>query len=50
KIPNEKRDQIPLIFNQDGALLWVYNLAKSKQVYEQKDTGDIYLVCEEVKA
>ena len=48
KIPTWKRNQIPLIFDQDGKLLWVYNYAKSDTVISQKQSGDIYLVCEEI--
>ena len=49
KIPASKRNQIPLIFDQNGNLLWIYNLAKSQSVQNQKDKSDIFLVCEEVK-
>ncbi|MDE6661330.1 MAG: tRNA lysidine(34) synthetase TilS, partial [Anaeroplasmataceae bacterium] len=48
KIPVSKRNQIPLVFDNEGNLLWVYNLAKSQAVQSQKDKSDIYLVCEEV--
>lgn len=49
KIPASKRNQIPLVFDKTGDLLWIYNLAKSQAVQNQKDYGDIFLVCEEVK-
>ncbi|MCM1131787.1 MAG: tRNA lysidine(34) synthetase TilS [Anaeroplasma bactoclasticum] len=48
KIPVSKRNQIPLVFDQEGNLLWIYNLAKSQAVQNQKDKSDIFLVCEEV--
>lgn len=48
KIPASKRNQYPLIFDNDGNLLWIYNLAKNKLVQEQKQNSDIYFVCEEV--
>ncbi|MDE6408462.1 MAG: tRNA lysidine(34) synthetase TilS, partial [Anaeroplasmataceae bacterium] len=48
KIPLSKRDQIPLVFDRDGNLLWIYDLAKSQAVHNQKDKSDIFLVCEEV--
>ena len=49
KVEKEKRNIIPLIFNNDGDLLWIYNYAKNADVINQKEIGDIYLVCEEVK-
>ncbi len=48
KIPVKQRNQIPIILNRDEEILWVYGLAKSKAVIDQKDLGDIYLVCEEM--
>ncbi|MDE6656516.1 MAG: tRNA lysidine(34) synthetase TilS, partial [Anaeroplasmataceae bacterium] len=48
KVSSSKRNQIPLIFDHDGNLLWVYNYAKSQFVQNQKEKSDIYLVCEEV--
>ncbi|MBD5390777.1 tRNA lysidine(34) synthetase TilS [bacterium] len=47
KIPIGKRNQLPLIFDNDGNLLWIYNCAKSHSVGLQKQSGDIYLICEE---
>lgn len=47
KMSSLKRDQTPIITKPDGTVLWVYNLAKSKEVILQKSMGDIYLVCEE---
>ena len=44
----KQRNQIPIILNRDEEILWVYGLAKSKAVIDQKDLGDIYLVCEEM--
>ncbi|MDE6241016.1 MAG: tRNA lysidine(34) synthetase TilS [Anaeroplasmataceae bacterium] len=48
KIPPSKRNQIPLIFDSEENLLWIYNMAKSQAVFNQKDKSDIFLVCEEV--
>lgn len=48
KVPLNARDLIPIITDQNNELLWVYGLAKSQLVASQKDTGDIYLVCEEI--
>ncbi|MDE7106448.1 MAG: tRNA lysidine(34) synthetase TilS, partial [Anaeroplasmataceae bacterium] len=48
KIPTRLRNQIPLVFDHTEELLWVYGIAKSKTVIDQKQKGDIYLVCEEV--
>lgn len=47
KMSSLKRDQTPIITKPDGTVLWVYNLAKSKEVILQKSMSDIYLVCEE---
>ncbi|MGM9970060.1 MAG: tRNA lysidine(34) synthetase TilS [Anaeroplasma sp.] len=48
KISKQKRDYIPIITDADNKILWVYDLVKSKDVYTQKNKGDIYLVCEEL--
>ena len=37
------------IFDNSGDLLWIYNFAKNIDVINQKNVGDIYLVCEERK-
>ena len=49
KVEKEKRNVIPLIYDNCGDLLWIYNYAKNVDVINQKQNGDIYLVCEEVK-
>lgn len=49
KVEKSKRDTLPLIFDNSGKLLWVYNYAKNIDVINQKLNGDIYLVCEERK-
>ena len=49
KIPEHKRNEIPLVIDGDGNILWVYGLAKSQSVIEQKSKYDIFLVCEERK-
>ena len=46
KVPKEERDFIPIIINGNGETLWVYDYAKSISVSKQKNSGDIYLVCE----
>lgn len=49
KIPVEKRNYIPIITDNNGKILWIYNLAKSKDVFKQKNSNDIlYFVCEEI--
>ncbi len=48
KVPAIQRKEIPIILNQKNEILWVYDLAKSDSVYKQKNTGDIYFVCEEI--
>ena len=45
KIPSDKRDEIPVILDNNGNVLWVYDLIKSKSIYEQKN-GELYFVCE----
>lgn len=49
KIPKNDRKRIPIITDNRQSLLWIYDLAKSKEVYSQKNNGDIYFVCEEVE-
>ncbi len=48
KIPLNERKNIPIITNNKGDILWIYDLVKSKEVYNQKNNGDIYFVCEEL--
>lgn len=48
KIPKLKRCEIPIITNNKNEIIWIYNLVKSKSCSEQKNIGDIYLVCEEL--
>jgi hypothetical protein len=45
-VPKEDRLSIPIIENGNGEILWVYDYAKSDFVSKQKNSGDIYLVCE----
>lgn len=47
KISFDKRNEYPIIVDNNNTILWVYNLVKSKEVIEQKDSSNIYLVCEE---
>lgn len=49
KIPKNRREEIPVITDRLGNILWIYDLAKSKEVYNQKNSGDIYFVCEEIQ-
>ncbi|MDE5715829.1 MAG: tRNA lysidine(34) synthetase TilS [Anaeroplasmataceae bacterium] len=48
KMSSYKRNQTPIITDADDHVLWVYDIAKSKEVILQKSMGDIYLVCEEL--
>ncbi len=48
KVSNTLRKEIPLVFDAEKNLLWIYNLAKSEIVTKQKANGDIFLVCEEI--
>ena len=47
KISFDKRNEYPIIVDNNNTILWVYNLVKSKEVIEQKDSSNVYLVCEE---
>lgn len=49
KVSKENRDYIPIITDNDDNILWVYDYMKSKNVFSQKDSFDIYLICEELK-
>lgn len=49
KIPKEKRKVLPLVFDAENRLLWIYPSVRSKYVSSYKETGDLYLVCEEIK-
>ena len=46
KITLEERKTIPLVFDSNNNLLWVVPIAKSDTVINQKQSSDIYLVCE----
>lgn len=48
KVPANVRDNIPIILDSSNNILWVYDYVKAKEVIDQKNIGDIYLVCEEV--
>lgn len=48
KIPKDERNQIPIITNSTGDILWIYDLCKSKDVYNQKNIGELIFVCEEI--
>ena len=47
KIPEDLRNSIPLVYDNEGELLWIYGIAKSKNVIDQKKNGDLFLICEE---
>lgn len=48
KINKNLRDSIPVIEDGKHNILWVMDLIKSNDVLKQKESGDIYFVCEEV--
>ena len=48
KIPKDIRDTIPVITDKNGNILWVYGLAKSELIKNDRQTEEIYLVCEEI--
>lgn len=47
KIIKEKRDEMPIFIDGNNEIMWVFNIAKSQKVQEQKDRSDIYLILEE---
>lgn len=47
KVSLEYRNDVPIITDKNGNILWVYDYVKSKEAINQKKLGDIYLVCEE---
>lgn len=49
KTPASVRAEVPIITDSKGKILWIYDLCKSKDVFEQKNKGNIYLVCEVLK-
>lgn len=49
KVPMEKRDNAIVVCDSTSNILWVINYAKSELVTKCKATGDIYLICEELK-
>lgn len=46
KILKEDRDRIPLVLDGNNNIIWVYNIAKSKDIFKYKDNYDIFLVLE----
>ena len=48
KISSEDRDYIPIITDDNNKILWIYDYMKSKDVFSQRDSYDIYLICEEL--
>ncbi len=46
KVPLNERDNVPIILDNSGKILWIYDYIKSKDVYNQKHNGDLYLICE----
>ncbi|MBR6071605.1 MAG: tRNA lysidine(34) synthetase TilS [Acholeplasmatales bacterium] len=48
KIPTRIRNNIPIICDSSGKLLWIYDYLKSNEVYKMKQKGSIYLVVEEI--
>lgn len=48
KLDAQKRAHTPIVLDSENNILWVYAIAKSKSVEQQKLNGDIFLVCEEL--
>ena len=46
KVKKDERKDIPIITDSLNEILWVYNYAKSIDVANDKEIGDIYFVCE----
>lgn len=46
KVPKDRRDEIPFIFNGNNELLWIYDYKKSKLVSDNKNKADLFLICE----
>ena len=46
KVESNLRKYVPIITDNDNNILWVYDYAKSKEVFDSKENSDIYLVCE----
>ena len=46
KVPKYKRTEVPIVIDNKGNVLWIFNYLKSDIVYKQKNDSDIYLVCE----
>ena len=46
KVPKNDRLFIPVICDNKGEIIWVFDYAKSDNIYQYKQNGDIYLVCE----
>lgn len=49
KITKEERERIPLVIDSNNSILWVVNYAKNKEVFDQLQTGNIYLLVKEKK-
>ena len=47
KIPKDERKYIPIILDDLGNIIWVYDLRKSNKIFEYKNNSDIYLIVEE---
>ncbi|MCR5349860.1 MAG: tRNA lysidine(34) synthetase TilS [Acholeplasmatales bacterium] len=49
KVPKNERANVPVICDKKNNILWVFDYAKSDDIYSYKETGDIYLVCEVIE-
>ena len=48
KIDKDLRDKLPIIEN-NGEIIWMYGVAKSHSILNDKENGDIYLVVQNIK-
>ena len=46
KVRKDERNLIPIITDKFDNILWIYDLAKSEDVVNDKLNGDIYFICE----
>lgn len=48
KIPKDVRNSIPVITDKNNNVIWVYGLAKSELIKNNRENEEIFLVCEEI--
>lgn len=48
KVPSSIRNRVPIICDNSGNIIWIYDYLKSNEVYKMKKEGSLYLVVEEI--